>query len=190
MSEVAGVGFVKGEVLRLKMGTFAGVKLMFPLERRVGEMRRSMSFLVVFLTLALAAPALAAPPVTETITEKGLTETFVDTTGCPGGDLTHEVTTTYNLIEHVTAFDDGRIHVTFTLTGTFTAVPLDPAGMEASGHFTVWGGFNQNKKSANGTFTLNINGAFEDGTRISVHAVDHFNVTPTGAEFFFSRCHD
>ena len=29
-----------------------------------------------------------------------------------------------------------------------------------------------------------------DGGKISTHLVDHFNVTPTGAEFFFTHCHD
>ena len=40
------------------------------------------------------------------------------------------------------------------------------------------------------TFTFNVRGQVEDGTTINTHLVDHFNVTPTGAEFFFTRCHD
>jgi len=148
-----------------------------------------MLLLTVVFVWGLAIPAMAAPPTTETVTEQNVTEVFLDTAGCPG-EPTHEITATYNSIEHATVFDDGRIHATFTQTGTFEAVPLDEGGLEASGHFAVWGGFNQNNASVNGTFTLNINGTFEDGTKISTHSVDHFNVTPTGLEFSVSNCHD
>jgi hypothetical protein len=47
-------------------------------------------------------------------------------------------------VEHTTTFDDGRIHATFTQTGTFVAVPLDDPSLPSyTGKFTVWGGFNQ-----------------------------------------------
>lgn len=154
-------------------------------------MRRIVFLLTLALVVSLATPAIAAPPITETTTEQGVTETFVDfAPTCEFGGPLYEITITYNLIEHVTAFDDGRLHVTFTQAGTFEAVPLDPTEPGASGHFAVWGGFNQNNQNVNGTFTFNINGQFDDGTQISTHLVDHFNVTPTGAEFFFTHCHD
>lgn len=152
-------------------------------------MRTLIRVLVIGVVLSLTVPAWAAPPVTETHTVHGVTETFVDTPFCEAG-ATHEITVTYNLIEHVTEFDDGRVHATFTQTGTFEAEPLDPSGLSASGHFTIWGGFNNNGKTVNGTFTFNANGSFADGEKISVHAVAHFNVTPNGTEFFFERCRD
>lgn len=152
-------------------------------------MRSWIRVLVIGLVLSLAVPALAAPPVTETLNLHGVTETIVDTPFCEPG-ATHEITITYNLVVHETTFDNGRVHFTLTQTGTFEAVPLDPSGQSASGHFTVWAGFNDNGKAVNGTFTFNANGSFADGTRIGVHAVDHFNVTPGGAEFFFTRCHE
>jgi len=150
-------------------------------------MRTLTRVLAVVLILGLTMPAWAAPPVTETNTFHGVTETIIDTPFCEPG-ATHEITLTFNLVEHVTAFDDGRVHFTFTQTGTFDAVPLDPSGQAASGHFAIWGGFNDNGKSVNGTFTFNANGSFADGTKLSVHAVEHFNVRPDGTEFFFSRC--
>ena len=152
-------------------------------------MRTSLRLLTVGLVLSLALPAWAGPPVTETTTVQGVTETIVDTPFCEPG-ATHEITLTYNLVEHATLFDDGRAHFTFTQTGTFVAEPLDPSEQSASGHFAIWGGFNANGKTVNGTFTFNANGSFEDGTKISVHAVEHFNVRPDGTEFFFSRCKD
>jgi hypothetical protein len=44
--------------------------------------------------------------------------------------------------------------------------------------------------AVNGTFTFSVRGQFEDGTRINTDLTDHFNVTPPGAEFFFTHCHD
>lgn len=154
-------------------------------------MRRLLSLLVVAVIVGLALPAAAAPPITETITEQGVTETFVDVAPtCEVGGPLYEITLTFNGVDHVTEFADGRVHATFTQTGTFVAVPLDPADPGASGHFTVWGGFNQSNQNVNGTFTFNVNGQFDDGTSISTHLVDHFNVVPSGAEFFFTHCHD
>lgn len=152
-------------------------------------MRRLLAILSVALVWGMALPAGAAPPSTETNVEHGGSETFVEFFTCDAGDL-YEITITYNLIEHVTAFSDGRIHMTFTQTGTFDAVPLDPGGQQASGHFAIWGGFNANGKTENGTFTFNVNGTYDDGSRISTHFVAHFNETPDGAAFFFERCRD
>lgn len=151
-------------------------------------MRALLRILVLGLVLGLALPALAGPPITETNRDH-ITETIVDTPFCEPG-ATHEITLDYKLIEHVTAFDDGRVHANFTQTGTFDAQPLDTTGQSASGHFAIWGGFNDNGKAVNGTFTFNVNGSFADETKLSVHLVDHFNVTPNGAEFFFTRCKD
>jgi hypothetical protein len=85
----------------------------------------------------IAAPALAQPPVTETNIEKDLVETFVDVVpSCEGGGPFYTIMTTSNLIEHITVFDDSRIHATFTQTGTFVAVPLeDPSLPSFTGHF-------------------------------------------------------
>ena len=50
--------------------------------------------------------------------------------------------------------------------------------------------FNANGAAVNGTFTFNLHGTGSDGSTLNVHQVDHFNTTPTGAEFFFTHCHD
>jgi hypothetical protein len=144
------------------------------------------------LLLLLGGTALAEPPVTETTTQKNLVETFVDVVpSCEEGGPPYTVTTTGNLIEHATVFADGRGHFTFTQTGTFVAVPLeDPSLPSFTGTFTIWGGFNSNGKVENGTFTFTARGTGSDGSRFVTHFTDHFNTTPTGAEFFFSRCHD
>ncbi|MGH8927996.1 MAG: hypothetical protein ACRDWH_06565 [Acidimicrobiia bacterium] len=154
-------------------------------------MRRLLPLLVVAVVVGLAIPGLAAPPVNETTNEHDLVETFVDVVpSCQVDGALYNITTTSNLVEHETVFADGRVHATFTQAGTFVAEPLDPSGQSASGHFAVWGGFNQNNSTVNGTFTFELKGEFEDGSRFSIHSVDHFNVTPAGTEFFFTHCHD
>ena len=154
-------------------------------------LHRSVVGLLAAGLLLTAAPALAQPPVTETTIEKDLVETFVDVApSCEEGGPLYTVTTTSNLVEHTTTFDDGRIHATFTQTGTFVAVPLeDPSLPSFTGHFTVWGGFNQNGKTVNGTFTFTVQATGSDGSTESIHVVDHFNVRPDGSVNAFFRCH-
>ena len=142
--------------------------------------------------LSIGAPAFAAPPETETTVQKNLVETFVDvaTTNCFEEGALYTVTTTTNLVEHETIFDDGRVHATFTQTGTFVAVPLDdPTLPSYTGKVTVWGGFNANGTTVNGTFTFNLSATGSDGSTINLHQVDHFNVRPDGTVNEFFRCH-
>jgi hypothetical protein len=151
-------------------------------------------FATAFVVVAMISgggPAFAAPAQTETTTQQNLVETFQDVVpSCDDGSTpTHSITTTSNLVEHSTLLDGGGAHFTFTQTGTFVAEPLN-GGPRFTGTFTVWGGFNDNGKVENGTFTFTIRGTGSDGSRFVTHSTDHFNTTPTGAEFFFTRCHD
>ena len=153
------------------------------------------SFAVAFAVLGLMSiggPALAAPPQTETTVEKDVVDTFTDVvpTCEEPGEPTYLITTTSTTVEHSTTFDDGRTHETFTQTGTFVAEPLGEGLPSYTGTFTTWGGFNANGQVVNGTFTFTVRGTGSDGSTFAVHSTDHFNSTPTGAEFFFTHCHD
>ena len=141
--------------------------------------------------LAIAAPAFAQPPTTTTTHTKGLVETFVDVVPmCEDGGPPYTITTTSNSVMKESVFDDGRVHATFTQTGTFVAVPLsDPSLPSFTGRFTTWGGFNQNGTTVNGTFTFNLTGTGSDGSTLSIHQVEHFNVRPDGSANEFFRCH-
>lgn len=141
--------------------------------------------------LATAVPALAGPPVTTTTHQKNLVETFVDVIPtCDEGGPLYTITTTSNLVMHETVFDDGRVHATFTQTGTFVAVPLeDPSLPSYTGKFTQWGGFNQNGTTVNGTFTFHLRATGSDGSTVSIKLTDHFNVRPDGSVNEFFRCH-
>ncbi|TCO36072.1 hypothetical protein EV652_101963 [Kribbella steppae] len=143
--------------------------------------------------LFAGAPAFGAPPVTETTTQKNLVETFVDivpNSNCVEEGPLYTITTTTNLIMHSTIFDDGREHDTFTQTGTFVAVPLeDPTLPSYTGKVTIWGGFNANGATVNGTFTFNLHATGSDGSTINTHQVDHFNARPDGTVNEFFHCH-
>jgi hypothetical protein len=151
------------------------------------------SLLVAALALGFGAtPAQAAtPPETTTTHTKNLVETFVDVvpTCDASGDL-YTITTTSNSVEHETVFADGRVHATFTQTGTFVAVPLDPALPSFTGKFTTWGNFNLNGKTVNGTFTFTVHGTGDDGSTFKHHETAHFNSPPDGSVHEFFRCHD
>jgi hypothetical protein len=160
-------------------------------ERSV-PMSRAFLAVVIAGLLLTATPAFADPPVTETTHEKGLVETFVDVVPtCEEDGALYTITTTGNLVMHETIFADGRVHATFTQTGKFVAVPLqDPSLPSFTGSFTIWGGFNQNGKTVNGTFTFSVRGKGSDGLRPNTHVTEHFNVRPDGTVNEFFRCHD
>ena len=141
--------------------------------------------------LSIAAPAFAQPPETVTTHEKGLVETFVDVIpSCDEDGAPYTITTTSNLVLHETIFDDGRVHATFTQTGTFVAVPLeDPSLPSFTGHFTQSGNFNQNRNTVNGTSTFSVRGTGSDGSIVSIHLVEHFNERPDGTVNEFFHCH-
>lgn len=130
-------------------------------------------------------PVSAAPPVTTTIHGNGLVETFDDVLTC-GNSPIYQITTTSNFVFHETLFDDGRVHVTFTETGTFVATNLTLP--DYTGKFTVWGGFNANGTTQNGTFTFTAHGTGDDGSTVDNHVTDHFNLRPDGSVNEFFRC--
>ena len=155
--------------------------------------RALIGALTAGLITVFTAGVAAAAPQNTTHHEHGLVETFVDVvpTCDNSAPAPYTITTTSNLVEHETVFDDGRVHATFTQTGTFVAVPeADPSLPSYTGKFTVWGGFNQNSDSvANGTFTFSIRGTGSDGSTFRVNQVEHFNQRPDGTVNEFFHCH-
>jgi hypothetical protein len=153
--------------------------------------RLLMVSLVTAGLVTIGAPAFAAPPVTTTTHTKNFVETFVDVfPTCSEDAPLYTITTTSNSVEHTTIFDDGREHDTFTQTGTAVGVPLDDPSLPSfTAKFTIWGGFNANGATVNGTFTFNVNGTLSDGSKFSTHQVEHFNVRPDGSAQEFFHCH-
>jgi hypothetical protein len=182
-------------MLRQSRLDYAGARPGAIVQASRGEfmVRRLLVGLLATGLLLVGAPAFAQPPVTETTVQKNLVDTFVDivpTTNCAEEGPLYTITTTTNLVEHTTTFDDGRVHETFTQTGTFVAVPLeDPSLPSYTGKLTIWGGFNANGATVNGTFTFNLRATGSDGSTINTHQVDHFNQRPDGTVNEFFHCH-
>jgi hypothetical protein len=164
---------------------------------RTPRRSRWLSLLVLVL-LALVAPAglaqASSPPVTitETFTQ---TETFTDVVPCQESLGAYNITLTERVVFHVTAAaidEEGNFvapyHVTGTVTGTFVAVPSDGTGPTFTGHFTQrFPGESENINNSTGTITLSIHGQGSDGSRISFHAVSHYQINALGVEAGFDK---
>jgi hypothetical protein len=152
---------------------------------------RSLLVAIAAMSVLATASVALAGPTTDTTHEHNATETFVDVLpNCDGSGDLYEITVVYNEIDHGTAFTDGRSHETFTQTGTFSAEPFADSSLPTyDGHFTIWGNFNVNGKTVNGTFTFNANGMGSDGSQLQHHETEHFNQRPDGTVQEFFRCH-
>src|SRR4030095_14799138 len=93
--------------------------------RQEGKAMRVVRWTLVACALVAAplavgvSPAGASPPQTITETTHHVEETFVDVFPSCDDGAPYIITTVSNSVEHTTIFDDGRVHVTFTQTGTF-----------------------------------------------------------------------
>ncbi len=153
--------------------------------------RLLVGFFAVGLLL-IAAPAFAQRPVTETIQQKDVVDTFVDVIpSCEPGGPFYTFTMTTNRIQQSTTFPDGRIHGTVIQTGTFVASPLaDPTLPTYSGKVTLRNSFFvEDGQVVTTTFTYTVHGAGSDGSTFETHLTSHANVPPTGTINEFFRCH-
>jgi hypothetical protein len=146
-------------------------------------------FAVFMLSVTAAPGTFAAGAVSVTTTEHHETDTFTDVVPC-NGDALFDITITYNEVDHTTT-GPNSVHFTFTQTGTFVAVPQDPALPTYTGHLTMWGGVNDNAPNSSGTFTFDLHGTGSDGSTLTFESVEHFNVDANGVEHDFSieNCH-
>jgi hypothetical protein len=115
----------------------------------------------------------AAPPFTGTFHDT-FSDVEVDTVcGQPGTEIQIEGKSVF----HITEFNDGRYHLTGTVTGRFT---FEVDGETFTGRFTQWFGENSNSKSFNGTFTFSATGRGDEGSRVHLRGVAHFTVNANG----------
>ena len=125
------------------------------------------------LTLALASPG-AAQAVSTTQTFHDATQVIFDVIPCT--TIPAAITITYNGVFHINSLPYGEFWTTFTQTGTFSAVPLDPTQRTATGRFTIWGNFNMNERNLNSTFTFTARA--DDGSVF--HDTAHFTMNANG----------
>jgi hypothetical protein len=107
---------------------------------------------------------------------------FNPCTGAPG-ILTE---TLANDIFHTNVNGASDIWVTGTQTGRVTFVPNDSSFPSYAGHLTSWFGASLNKSNSvfHDTFNAKVTGS--DGSRITLHMVDHFSVSASGIQNSFS----
>jgi hypothetical protein len=151
-------------------------------------MRKStlLGVLVCVLTVVVAAPATAASPNGQTVTETDHVHgTFYEpnaTNPCTGDTFNGGQGALFdgNLVNHVTAFTNSdEVWFTFTETGAVTGTD-DGTGVTYSGHATAWGNFNQNERNTNSAFTLTIHLTGTDGSTITAHETTVFAVNGNG----------
>jgi hypothetical protein len=153
---------------------------------------------VAALLLLTAGSALAKGPpiVNQTDHVVNETTTEIDVHPCTGQPA--ELTVTESGVIHFSAFDDGTVHFTGTLHGTFSADALPTDGIpDATGTAIVWFGGNGKLLEEGGAFgkaqtafTLTIRGTNADGTRFRVHQNGNVVFDPDSVpklEFFKER---
>jgi hypothetical protein len=150
-------------------------------------MRLSQKLVATFLLVGLLLIG-ASTVFADTTHEKNGTQTFVDVLPCAGPDL-FTITLTYNAVEHESTAANGSTHETFTMTGTFTAVPVSGTGPSYSGHFTIWDGENGNAQNAAATVTFTIHAVGSDGSHLTFHETVHFSVSASGLVVAFDKPH-
>ena len=116
---------------------------------------------------------------------KNATDTFVDFVPCR--DFKATITITYNGVLHFTVNKAGDFWATGTMTGTATAVPLDPSNPSFTGKFTTWFGTSDNKQNGvdHSTFTVHLTGS--DGSTIKFHDTAHVSSSASGMTVSFDK---
>jgi hypothetical protein len=140
-------------------------------------------FAVLVATLVLAAPASAAGATSQTFNLHGTFPAMPVTPlcGAPGGILYGSG----NAVMHTTVNKAGDVWFTATQEEWFTLVP-DSGTVTYTGHYAIWFGQSLNKNNMVMHDIFNIRATSSLGTTISIHLVDHINVSASGQVNSFS----
>jgi hypothetical protein len=91
-----------------------------------------------------------------------------------------------NSIVHVTVNGAGDVWITQTATSHFTFVPNSAGPPSYRGEFTFWFGESLNKNNSVSHDIGNIVLHGSDGSRLTLHLVDHVSVSASGVQNQFS----
>jgi hypothetical protein len=143
-------------------------------------MRRLLVVTAVLSAVAWSSgSAWAAPPTHESSVTKNNVNTILPLTQCPAGGAT-SVDLFYSEQVHLVC-TDAWFHFTSTSTGTLIARAPD-GSVVSTGHFASVQN-DQGSGFPKESFTAVVNAPLRlaDGTRTTVHILDHFTITPDGA---------
>lgn len=124
--------------------------------------------------------------------DHNVTATIDDVIPCgPNAPMPASITLTYNDVFNATELTSGvgagTFWVTGTQTGTFNAIPYDPASPTYSGHFTTWFGDNNNLRNGSETSTFTIHATGSNGSSFTFHDVAHVSVSASGITTSFDK---
>lgn len=106
-----------------------------------------------------------------TATFHDVSELLGNTDPCTG--VAETVSVTQNGVLHLTEHADGHYHITGTVTGDFTATPVDATQPTYTGRFTVRFGQNDNATMDDAHFTNTIQAVGSDGSIRRFHGLSH-----------------
>ena len=146
-------------------------------------MRRAISSLAALgavVLMAIPAQASGAGAVSVTQTFHNATQVLTNSPNpCTG--VLGTVTLTYNGVFHMTVLTSGvgagTGWGTFTGAGDFTVAQVN--GVNFTGHFMNWDGFNFNLQNFTSTGTFILHGTGSDGSTITFHEVIHITALLT-----------
>ena len=146
-------------------------------------MRRAISSFAALgavVLMAIPAQASGAGAVSFTQTFHNATQVLLDSPNpCTG--VLGTVTLTYNGVFHMTVLTSGvgagTGWGTFTGAGDFTVAQVN--GVNFTGHFMNWDGFNFNLQNFTSTGTFILHGTGSDGSTITFHEVIHITALLT-----------
>jgi hypothetical protein len=142
-------------------------------------MRRLLVVIAVLWAVAWSSgSAWAAPPTHESTVTKNNTSTIAPLPQCPAPGVA-SVDLAYSEQTHL-IFTDTSFHFTDTSTGTLTARAAD-GSVVSTGHFVSIVN-DQGPGFPRESFTAVVNATITlvNGTRTTVHILDHFTITPDG----------
>ena len=156
---------------------------------RTAIRRLAAGVLIGAAAVAVAAPAFAASPNGQTVTETDHIHGVFDepnaTNPCNGDafmapDGSVGAQFTGNLVNHVTFFTQSdEVWSTFTETGSVIGTDAK-TGVVYTGRATAWGNFNQNERNQTSAFTLTIHLTGSDGSTITGHETTVFTMNANG----------
>jgi hypothetical protein len=147
--------------------------------------RRAVLAVGTLLLLAIAPAALAGGADTVTVVERQVDVNPGETNPCTGA--TGTIVDDEQDVFHITALADGTLNLTGHSTVSITFTPDDPLRVAYQGHETFALSETTTNRIFVTTLTNHVRVKGTDGTFVTVRAVAHLTVSPSGITAVFDR---
>ncbi len=146
---------------------------------------RGVLAVATLLLLAIAPAAFGAGANTITVVERQIDVNPGETNPCTGA--TGTIVDDEQDVFHITALADGTLNVTGHSTVDITFTPDDPGQVAYQGHETFAFSETTTSRIFVTTLTNHVRAKGTDGTFVTVRAVTHLTVSPSGITAVFDR---